>query len=682
MSRLALFADPAAIGRAAAEALGRRLALSRCFFCDVDPARDVYLIGGMDFDAGGSPSAAGEWPVGAFGPHVGADARAGRVTVVDDTTADPRTAPHHAAVYGPQRVGAYVHLPLRRAGRWVAALLLDRAAPQPWDPAEVALAREVAERAWAAVETARLAAAERAARDRAERLQRVTAAFAQALTSEDVARVVASEGAGAVGAFAAGLGVLDAGGREIALLTAVGVGDDVAAAWRRFPNDPEIPYGAVIAAGVPLFLETRAAFVARFPAMQTWVDRLGTQAAAFLPLVAGTQVDRAAEALGAVEAARDGATSRRVFGTLHFDFDAPRPFAPEDRSLLATLAAQAAQALERVRLVAAERDARAEAEANAQRLQEHAIELEATNEELQALAAELEERTEAAEVAHAAAERARDEAERHREEAERHREEAERANRARADFLASMSHEFRTPLNAIQGYVQLIEQGLYGPVTDAQRQALGRVDRAQAHLLGLVTDVLNFTRLAEGRVAFDVRELAVADLVRDIVPLVAPQLAAKGLALDVALPDLPVHVWADQDKLGQVLLNLLANAVKFTPAVQADGTPGRVRVALIGRGATSAMAYLRVQDSGIGIPRDQQARIFEPFVQIGRALHNPGEGTGLGLAISRDLARGMGGDLRVRSAPGEGATFTVSLRRVVAADGTWVDRRTRRSAGR
>jgi signal transduction histidine kinase len=256
------------------------------------------------------------------------------------------------------------------------------------------------------------------------------------------------------------------------------------------------------------------------------------------------------------------------------------------------------------------------------------------------------------------------------EDAERHRSDAERANRTRTDFLASMSHELRTPLNAIQGYVQLLEEGLYGPLPEVQRDVLGRVRRAQAHLLGLVNDVLSFARLEEGRVAFDVRETPVSEVVQAVLPLVEPQLAAKGLVLDVSLPEhparggSPVRVWADRDKLAQVLLNLLANAVKFTPALQPDGTPGRVTVMVGGRGATPEMAYLRVHDTGIGIPRDQQDAVFEPFVQVSTGLTRTSDGTGLGLAISRDLVRGMGGDLRVRSAPGQGSAFTVSLRRV------------------
>jgi signal transduction histidine kinase len=296
--------------------------------------------------------------------------------------------------------------------------------------------------------------------------------------------------------------------------------------------------------------------------------------------------------------------------------------------------------------VAAE-TARAEAEEAAMRLQEQAVELEQRTEE----------------------------AERARTAAERHRIDAEHANRVRTDFLASMSHELRTPLNAIQGYVQLLDDGLYGPLSGPQHGVLGRVRRAAEHLLALINDVLSFARLEEGRVAFDVRATGMTDVIRDVLPLVEPQLTGKGLALAVSLPEdavrgeTPVTVWADRHKLVQVLVNLLSNAVKFTPARQGDGTPGRVTVTVGGRAETPDDAYVRVHDTGIGIPREQQDAVFEPFVQVSTGLTRTSEGTGLGLAISRDLVRGMGGDLRVRSAPGQGSAFTVTLRRAPAADG-------------
>ncbi len=283
-----------------------------------------------------------------------------------------------------------------------------------------------------------------------------------------------------------------------------------------------------------------------------------------------------------------------------------------------------------------------------------------------------------------AAEAERERAEAERERAEAARAAAETANRARADFLASMSHELRTPLNAIGGYAQLLEMGLHGPVTDAQRGALGRVQKAQTHLLGLINDVLNFAKLEAGRVEFDVRATSLADVVREVMPLVEPQLRAKGLRCEVALPGTsgaddsargsgPVLVWADAEKLGQVLLNLLSNAVKFTPA------GGRVAVEVADRADGTGpddLAFLRVSDTGVGIPRDKLEAVFAPFVQV-RGAYTPGpSGTGLGLAISRDLARGMGGDLRARSAEGRGSTFTVALRRVVTGGGEPTDRRT------
>jgi len=248
-------------------------------------------------------------------------------------------------------------------------------------------------------------------------------------------------------------------------------------------------------------------------------------------------------------------------------------------------------------------------------------------------------------------------------EAERARAEAEAANAAKGQFLAVMSHELRTPLNAIGGYTELMELGVHGPVTDAQRNALARVQGAQRRLLALINDVLNYAKLEGGRVEYDVRAVDVREVVAEVTPLIEPQLAAKGLALEVRLPDAPRPVWADREKLGQVLVNLLSNAVKFTDARHpATGAPGRVTVHLLERAGPDATESLSVTDTGRGIAAAQQERIFEPFVQVARGYTSPDEGTGLGLAISRDLARGMGGDLRVRSTPGEGSAFTITLR--------------------
>ncbi|MGI8507810.1 MAG: sensor histidine kinase [Gemmatimonadaceae bacterium] len=258
------------------------------------------------------------------------------------------------------------------------------------------------------------------------------------------------------------------------------------------------------------------------------------------------------------------------------------------------------------------------------------------------------------------AEEARLHAERQRVRAERAQHEAEAANSVKAQFLANMSHELRTPLNAIGGYAQLMEMGLRGPVTAEQVQDLGRIQRSQVHLLGLINSILNYAKLEAGHVVYATQDVALDELVVDVESLVDPQLRAKGLQYHYAhrleLADatrrIPVRVKADAEKLRQILVNLLTNAIKFT----ASG--GHITVACQ---TVDGTALVSVSDTGRGIPSDQLQTIFDPFVQIGRRLSSLDTGVGLGLAISRDLAVGMGGDLRVESVEGDGSTFTLIL---------------------
>jgi signal transduction histidine kinase len=217
-----------------------------------------------------------------------------------------------------------------------------------------------------------------------------------------------------------------------------------------------------------------------------------------------------------------------------------------------------------------------------------------------------------------------------------------------------MSHELRTPLNAIGGYAELLEMGVRGPVNDAQRLDLGRIQHSQRHLLGLINEVLNYARVEGGAVRYATADVSVASVLASVEPLVRPQLEAKGLTLRALPAPRGLAVHADEDKVRQILLNLLSNAVKFTDRGGCvtletidDPEAGRVR--------------FRVVDTGIGIPPDKLDVIFDPFVQVNASLTRTQEGAGLGLAISRDLARGMGGELTVESAPGQGSTFTLSL---------------------
>ncbi len=231
---------------------------------------------------------------------------------------------------------------------------------------------------------------------------------------------------------------------------------------------------------------------------------------------------------------------------------------------------------------------------------------------------------------------------------------AEAASRAKSDFLAMMSHELRTPLNAIAGYVELIRLGVHGPVTEAQDEALTRVQRNQAHLLALINQVLSYAQLEGGRAAYTRSAVPLDAVLRDAGGRVAEALHARAIAYAYRGCPPDVHVRADAELLRQILGHLLSNAAKFT-------APGG-QVVLACELGTRTVA-VRVRDTGRGIPPEKLASVFEPFVQVDRTLRHPEEGVGLGLAISRDLARGMGAALTAESALGDGSTFTLTLAR-------------------
>jgi signal transduction histidine kinase len=231
--------------------------------------------------------------------------------------------------------------------------------------------------------------------------------------------------------------------------------------------------------------------------------------------------------------------------------------------------------------------------------------------------------------------------------------EADEANRAKTEFLTAMSHELRTPLNAIAGYVDLLSLGIHGPVNTEQTNALERVRRNQRHLLGLITDILNFARIETGKLEFHQEAVSLAEVLSGAEAMIEPQMRAAGLTYVCSPGEPELRVWADRERTEQILLNLLTNAVKFTPS------GGRVDVSAT---ASGGRVEIRVRDTGRGIPADKIQKIFDPFVQVDRErTESSVQGIGLGLSICRGLAEQMGGAVDVEDAGGGGSTFVLVL---------------------
>ncbi|HUQ82052.1 MAG TPA: GAF domain-containing sensor histidine kinase [Gemmatimonadaceae bacterium] len=409
--------------------------------------------------------------------------------------------------------------------------------------------------------------AERAA-DKTERLRRTAEALSSALTPIAVSRVVVSEGLPALGASASEVAVLSPDGVVLELMAVSGLPSEVADAWRRFPVTSRVPLADAVRTTDAVLLDSPPDIARRYPDLAPVLDRVNVRAMIVMPMIV------------------DG----RPVGSLGFSFTGPRTFDDSDVTFTRTLGQQCAQALERVRLFAAEQSARAEAEA---------------------------------------------------------------ANRAKTEFLAMMSHELRTPLNAIAGYTELLELGISGPVSDMQREQLGRIRRSQRHLLGIIEDLLDLSRLEHGAPAdIELGAVPVHETLGNLEALIAPQLRARNLTYIYNPSETDLVAYGNRARIEQIVLNLLSNAIKYTApggrvGLTSDVHAGRVEI--------------RVSDTGHGIPQEKMDSIFEPFTRLEMDLTRTTEGTGLGLAISRHLARAMMGDLTARSEIGKGSIFTLTL---------------------
>jgi signal transduction histidine kinase len=275
-------------------------------------------------------------------------------------------------------------------------------------------------------------------------------------------------------------------------------------------------------------------------------------------------------------------------GALGIAFDKPKAFSTDDIQIATAIASQCAIALERARLFDQEREARAAAES---------------------------------------------------------------ASRAKSEFLASLSHELRTPMNAIGGYVQLIEMGVHGPVTEEQIGALRRISGIQRHVNVLIGSVLEFSRVEAGAVSYACRPVALEACIEECESLTAPQMGDRNLRYQRVGEPASVSLVSNEDKLRQILVNLLTNAIKYTPP------NGSVTLSVE---AGEEHVDIKVSDTGRGIDPDELDLIFQPFVRL-KSSGSIQDGAGLGLPISRSLARGMGGELTAANNPEGGTTFTLAL---------------------
>ncbi len=231
--------------------------------------------------------------------------------------------------------------------------------------------------------------------------------------------------------------------------------------------------------------------------------------------------------------------------------------------------------------------------------------------------------------------------------------EAEKANRAKMEFLAVMSHELRTPLNAINGYTELMEMGIGGIVSKPQHEYLARIKKSGQFLLGMINDVLNFAKVDAGSVDIKREPVRLDTILETSHMLIEPQMKARNIAYRCVVIDATCMAVGDSEKIQQVILNLLTNALKFTD-------PGGAITLTCD--CSDGCARIKVADTGRGIPASKLEFVFDPFVQLDRGA-NPGSqhGVGLGLAISRELARAMGGELTAESEVGKGSVFTLVL---------------------
>ena len=236
--------------------------------------------------------------------------------------------------------------------------------------------------------------------------------------------------------------------------------------------------------------------------------------------------------------------------------------------------------------------------------------------------------------------------------------EAEEANQFKSEFLANMSHELRTPLNVIIGFSQLMMDGVPGKINAEQKQCLNDVLDSSQHLLDLINEVLDLSRIESGKMALRLKNVALTEVIQSLSRTMRPILAPRKQSLDVEIEEGLPPVYADEARLGQVLLNLVHNAAKFTP------DEGKLKIEAVGEGDWCRVSVI---DNGVGIKEEDKERIFEPFCQLGNPLTEERNGVGLGLTLVKQIVERYGGRIWVESEYGKGSRFTFTV--PLATDG-------------
>ncbi len=536
---------------------------------------------------------------------------------------------------------------------------------------------------------------EHVARETAERvasrmrqLQNLTALLARARSIEEVGSVVVLEAAQATGAVTGMLARRDDATDEGVMVEQTGLPGDLKENYARFPLSRDTPTAECLRTALPIFIGTRdgpGGLIERYPSLRDVWDTVGRSAIATVPLIVGG----------------------KAMAAMSFTFADPQAFTQDDREFFLTLAGQGAQAMERVEAFAAERRERERSDSIVESITDGFVtfdrDLRFTYVNARAAAMFgtagedllgrdvgslprggaspfvrlvrevietrkpqsmegfgtivgrwLDLRAYPAEDGGAIA-YFQDITDRRAQQEERTRllEEAQAANAAKTEFLRTVSHELRQPLNAIGGLLQLWELGLRGDLSEQQMLDLERIKRNQRQLSSLIEDLLSFARLEAGKLEINLVPVPVLTVFENLTSSITIDLEAKEIEYRCELPDSSLAVLGDPARIHQVLINLVTNAIRAMP------TGGHVVVACSVSGED---VHLDVQDTGMGIPADKLESIFVPFVQVGRALNQPREGAGLGLSISRGLVEAMGGTLTAISTPGVGSTFTVSLK--------------------